>query len=113
MNGNPRGKRRAIFVADRYDQMENTEPCRALEEAGFEREAETSRMPARSLSRMAIGLCLLTLLGCRQEPRENDPLVEVNRVRPKEVVEMTNEIGIPLTNLPRISTNKQPVQLRK
>lgn len=57
--------------------------------------------------RTAVALALLSALvmtGCRRQTRENDPMVEVNKVRPKKLVEATNEVGVPLTNVPHVTT---------
>jgi hypothetical protein len=46
--------------------------------------------------------------GCKKETPENTPVTQVNAPRPRTVTEPTNELSVPVTNLPRTTmvTNK-------
>ena len=50
-------------------------------------------------------LAVLAIAGCSpKEVPDKTPVTEVNKPRPKKIVEPTNELGVPLTNVPKTST---------
>lgn len=58
---------------------------------------------------LALSVCALVAGGCHQPvPGEmgktNPPPVDVNKPRPNAIVEPTNQVGVPLTNVPSTPT---------